>query len=68
MREALHWLWNKYREVADIKVESDYLQVVQVINSMHNNTEFGSLIGICCKLLCLRKTVWPVMLGDKQSG
>jgi hypothetical protein len=38
MREALHWLWNKYREVADIKVESDYLQVVQVINSMHNNT------------------------------
>jgi hypothetical protein len=38
MREALQWLWNNYRKAADIEVESDFLQVVQAINSMHTNT------------------------------
>jgi ribonuclease HI len=56
MREALQWLLNNYRGAADIEVESDCLQVVQAINSMHiNATEFGSLIDICRKLLCLGK-------------
>jgi hypothetical protein len=48
MREVLHWLWNNYKKAADIEVESDCLQVVQTINSMHtNNIEFGSLIDVC---------------------
>jgi hypothetical protein len=56
MRETLQWLWNNYCEAADIEVESDCLQVVQANNSMHTNTtEFGSLIGLCDKLLCLSK-------------
>jgi hypothetical protein len=56
MREALHWIWHNYREVADIEVESDCLQVLQDINSMNtNNTGFGSLIDIWLKLLNLRK-------------
>jgi hypothetical protein len=37
-------------------MESDCLQVVQAINAMHTNTtEFGSLIDLCRKLLCLSK-------------
>jgi hypothetical protein len=52
MREVLHWLWNNYKKAAEVK--SDYLQVAQAINSMHTNKiEFGSLIGMCRKLLCL---------------
>jgi hypothetical protein len=41
MREALHWLWNNYRKIADIEKESDCLQVVQdckpSIQLMHTN-------------------------------
>jgi hypothetical protein len=52
MREVLHWLWNNYKKAAEVK--SDYLQVAQAINSMHTNKiEFGSLIGMYRKLLCL---------------
>ncbi|MCI08917.1 hypothetical protein A2U01_0029999, partial [Trifolium medium] len=55
-KEALRWLWNNYREAADIKVESDCLQVVQAINYTHNNnTEFGSMIVLCRNLLALNK-------------
>jgi hypothetical protein len=35
-------------------VESDCLQAVQAIDSIHiNNTEIGSLIGICHKFIYL---------------
>ncbi|MCI19703.1 hypothetical protein A2U01_0040863, partial [Trifolium medium] len=51
---ALHWLWNNYREVAAIEVESGCLQVVQAINSKHtNNTELDSIIVMCQNLLFL---------------
>jgi hypothetical protein len=54
MREVLHWLWNNYRKADDIEMKSDYLQGAQAINSMHTNKiEFGSLIGMYRKLLCL---------------
>ncbi|MCH92466.1 60S ribosomal protein L23 [Trifolium medium] len=44
VKEALLWLWNTYRENAAIEVESDCLQVMQVINAKYfsNNTEFGN--------------------------
>jgi hypothetical protein len=55
-------------EATDIEEESDYLQVVQVINSMHiNNIEFGSLIDIYRKLLYLYKNCRSVMLGGKET-
>jgi hypothetical protein len=68
MREVLQCLWNNYREAADIEVESDCLQVVQASNSMHTNTiEFGSLIGLCRKLLCLSKN-WRVDYVIRQAN
>jgi hypothetical protein len=55
-------------EATHIEEESDYLQVVQIINSMHiNNIEFGSLIDIYRKLLYLNKNCRSVMLGGKET-
>jgi ribonuclease HI len=65
--EALHWLWNNYKESADIEVESDHLQVVQAINSMHNNTDFGSLIGICRKFIGLSNNCKVSYVRGKQT-
>jgi hypothetical protein len=55
-------------EATHIEEESDYLQVVQIINSMHiNNIEFGSLIDIYRKLLYLNKNCRSVMLEGKET-
>jgi hypothetical protein len=48
-------------------VESDHLQVVQAINPMHTNTDFGSLIGICRKFIGLSNNCKVNYVGDKQT-
>ncbi|PNX93240.1 cytochrome p450 [Trifolium pratense] len=64
LKETLQWLWHNYRTGTDIEVATDCLQVVQAIHSTNNNnTELGSMISMCRKLLSLNKN-----RKDKQIG
>ncbi|MCH84616.1 60S ribosomal protein L23 [Trifolium medium] len=68
LKETLRWLWHNYRTDTDIEVEMDCLQVVQAIHSTNNNnTELGSMISMCRKLLSLNKNCKVSYISSSKS-